>query len=158
MKKLMMAVMFLAMAGEGQAAYFRTIDWSHPQVNAGLSIGEVTRPTTMVALVTHSPKDGYLLIPDVYWTPLAVGGGFKDNKFHVAVGPSMNLLPLLQSGFEVFLNAVTPADKYLNLKSIIHKAAESNGDIVGSAGINLEYDFADKRWSAPLFAGVSWKF
>ena len=160
MKKVLFAVILVALAGNAQAgSYFKPIDLKHPQANAGTSIGQgFARPTTMVALITHSQADGYFLIPGVDWTPLAVGGGFKSGSFHLAAGPSFNLLPAIQSGLMEFVSAVTPEDKYQNLKSLLNPAGHGTGDVVGSLGINLEYDFTGKALTAPFFAGVSWKF
>ena len=163
MKKIILvtAVLFGIgfLAGVAQAGYFRVLDIAHPQVNSGFSIhGDVSKPTTMLALITHSPKDGYFLIPGVDWTPLAVGGGFKAGAFHVSAGPSLNLLPAVQGILGAVVDGITPADKYLNLKSILKSGQTSSGDIVGALGVNAEYDFTEKTFTVPLFAGVKWVF
>ncbi|MCX5785657.1 MAG: hypothetical protein NTX59_08200 [Elusimicrobia bacterium] len=159
-KKLLIAAVFCFVVSMAQAApYFRLIDMGHPQINAGTSIGaNFVRQTTMVALITHSPADGYFLIPGLDWTPLAAGGGFKAKAFHLSAGPSMNMLPAIKSTLAAFVDAVTAPDKYSNLKSLLTPASSANGDIVGALGINLEYDFTAKVWSTPLFAGIRWKF
>ena len=155
-----MLVLSTLMAVPARAGYFCMIDPAHPQINGGFDIhGDVTKPTTMLAMVTHSPKDGYFLIPGVNWTPLAVGGGFTPGgSFHVAAGPSLNLLPVVQNILGAVVDGITPADKYLNLKSILKTGETDSGDIVGSLGINLEYDFTGKALTVPLFAGIQWTF
>lgn len=158
MKTILFAAL-MAVSGMAEAGYFHTIDVKHPQLNAGTSIGNgFVRPTTMLALITHSPDDGYWLVPGVNWTPLAIGGGFKSGQFHLAAGPSFNLLPAIQSVLYEFVTDVTDPDKYLNLKSILVPGSKTNGDIVGAVGVNLEYDFTIGKFQTPLFAGVSWKF
>jgi len=150
---------FFAGVGVANAKYFRLIDVKHPQINAGTSIGnDFTRATTMVALVTHSPLDGYILIPGVDWTPLAVGGGFKEGNFHLAAGPSFNLLPVIKSGLAAIVNGVTDPDKYTNLKSLLAPVPAGGADITGALGINVEYDFRAGALTTPYFLGVKWKF
>lgn len=144
---------------QARAGYFKLIDPAHPNINSGFDIhGDSMKPTTMLALVTHSAADGYFLIPGISWTPLAAGGGFKSGAFHVAAGPSLNVLPAVQNILSAVVTGITPEGEYTNLKSILKTGKTGGGDIVGSLGFNVEYDFTGKALTVPLFAGFSWSF
>jgi hypothetical protein len=77
---------------------------------------------------------------------------------HLAAGPSINLLPAVQGVHFSVVDAITAPEKYANLKSLLKTGKTEHGDIVGSIGFNLEYDFNDKAFTVPLFAGVRWAF
>ena len=169
MKTLLIALVLAVVPLSANAGYFKLIDVKHPQVNIGESLTMTdAKPTTMLAIITHSRADGYWLIPGVDWTPFAVGGGLMGGKVHISCGPSWNALPVMQAGLLGIVNALTPADKYQNLKGLLQRAVDNKGDIAGSLGLNLERNFPVridvrkiqplKGWIVPIFAGASWKF
>ena len=79
--------------------YFRPFKPSAPTPVLGALIDPkspgLTEATTLLPLITHSPRDGCLL-PSLIcedWTPLTIGAGMNAGKIRFVVAPLFNVLP-----------------------------------------------------------------
>jgi hypothetical protein len=160
MKTLVMwsliAIGLLAMVGMGNATpYFRPLDISHPQPVAGALFGtsgiQDTQTTGMLPLITHSPKDGYILIPNEDWTPLAVGVSANAGQFTFDIGPLFNILPWMQTlALEVI------PDKYAQIRAIL--APNPGAPVTFSAGPVFQYQEATNKGYYKTFTGLALHF
>lgn len=90
---------------------------------AGLS---ATTACTSVPIVTHSEKDGFLLIPGESWAPLTIGGAFGSTRPLLTFGPAANLTPTMKMFLLSMLNRSAP-DSFANLKSLLAPNPVSKG-------------------------------
>ncbi len=156
MKRITLALMLLASAASA-TPYFRLIDPAHPQPVVGALVDPVhlgnTGASSLLPLVTHSPKDGCLL-PSVVcesWSPLAVGGSMNAGKLTFDVGPIANVMPWAQSA----ALAVVPA-KWQSLVKVLSPSADQS--VTFSAGPMFEYSQASNKGYIKVFTGVSLNF
>lgn len=137
--------------------YFRLVDPSHPQpvVGALFSLDGIkqTEGTSLLPLITHTPKDGCLL-PSIVcedWSPLSVGAAFHAGKITLDVAPLANVLPWI----DVVIQSALP-DNYL---SPIHWVQAQNGQaITFSAGPVFEYQQLTNKGYFRLFTGLALHF
>ena len=163
MKRLLVCLSLLASTANA-SPYFRLLDLSRPQINAGYFMDPNKGTGTggaMLAVVTHSPKDGCLLpsITCESWTPLAIGGSFLGSERFLAIGPSVNLAPIVKAGLRYALNAATRGDSYTNLKELLSEPENAEHDL--SAAFGPQFVLApDQRWKGyfRLFVGGAWSF
>lgn len=103
-----------------------------------------TQNTTVLAIFTHSPKDGSLLpqywVDNGYaeaWTPFVLGGSEGGGNATINFGPLANFGPLFQSAILNGLNALAPT-AFPNAKSFLISQKESGkADITFSFGVML---------------------
>ena len=162
MKMLALLVLVPSLA---QAAYFRPIDPAHPQLNAGAYV-DVEAPGntsfgTVVALVTHSTRDGCAL-PTIIcedWTPLAAGFAVNGGKFLFGIGPSVHLAPIIKAGLFKALVASTADESYSGLKNSLSSVSMKGPDLTMSMGPAYVLS-PTENWKGyfRVFAGGMWKF
>lgn len=85
-----------------------------------------TTNCTSVPVVTHSWRDGFVVLPNEDWALLTVGGAFGHGPALLTLGPAANLTPALKSSLLSGLNLVAP-DSFDNLKSLLQPAPLSKG-------------------------------
>ena len=160
------ALLLMALAVRANAApYFRIIDPLKPQISAGAFI-DASDPGnssvgSMLALVTHSTRDGCLM-PSITcedWVPFAVGFAEKNGKAIFAVGPSINLAPLAKSLLLRGFNAVTDSWSYAGVKASLGSESLDRQDISVSFGPALAVAPLE-AWKGyfRVFVGAAWKF
>ena len=142
--KTLLAVLMLVASGAYANPYFRgPWDWakgtSRPSPSVGACIdlkGGPSEQCTTVGVITHSPKDGYVLVPGEDWSLLSVGYAMTGySKVNPIVSMTYNILP-------VFTWAGQAAGLNLTIPSISAKGI----DLSGSVGPVLE-------WSDPTGPG-----
>ena len=161
----MKTLLLLLVPSLAQAVYFRPIDLSHPQLNAGayVDVGNLnnTAFVTAIAIITHSVRDGCALPTIVCedWTPLAVGFSANSGKVLLGFGPSVNLAPIVKAGLFSLLTASTDEDNYTGLKNSLSSVPLKGPDITMSFGPAFVLSPAE-NWSGyfRMFAGGAWKF
>lgn len=142
-----------------QKRYFRLLDLAHPTLNAGtfLDLKGNVAAGFEVAVITHSARDGYFILPGEDWTLLAVGFLTGPDKA-VAIGPSVNLSGPVKAVLLAGVNYLAPND-YANLKGILAPAQEGGRDVSLSLGPALVVKpFEGFRSYVRLFLGGAWKF
>lgn len=168
---LVLLLLLLAVPSAWSLPYFRLLDTSHPQVSAGAFVDPgsgVTSYGSMLALVTHHPRDG-MIIKDVpaEWTLLAVGGGYGQGSGFMAAGPSVNVAPVAKAIVYKLLDAITKEDRYLSLKSLFSGGVGEGPDITGAFGPSLFFNVLEGGAFVPVdryraqfrvFVGASWHF
>lgn len=166
MKALLIAVLLtIPFASRSDAApYFRLIH-QVPQVGLGtlydpVEVGQ-SQAAIMVPLITHSYNDGWLIIPGEDWTPLAIGGWQNGREYGLLVGPSFNMLPIIQASMLAFVTAVTPTNKYLNLKLMLVPIPSTGSDVMFSFAPAWEFQplhGPKGKGFFKIFIGPVWKF
>ena len=164
MKLLLLAAVAVSLSlTDAQAApYFRLLDLRKPQVSAGafLDPQDVSQTSvgSVLAVITHSPKDGCFLprIACVDWTPLGLGYSAGGGHHRLTLGPSANLAPIVKAALYRALLNLSQSDRYAGLKSTL-SPSRSETDLTVAFG---------PSWvvspTAPpglrVFAGGSWSF
>lgn len=145
--------------------YFRLINTKEPQISAGAFIDPEnpgnSSAGTMLALITHSTRDGCAL-PTVIcedYTPLAIGFATKSGRTIFAFGPSLNLAPLVKSGLFWFVTKVTKEENYQGVKDSLSSENLDRKDISLSFGPALAFSPID-NWKGffRIFSGAAWRF
>lgn len=121
--KRLIAVLLLVAVDVQATPYFRLIDVKNPRILAGASI-DPEKPgdnevVSLVPLVTHSHRDGYLVFPGEDWSPLAIGGGANGGSYSLVAGPIFNMLPAVQKGSLWLLDKLAAPESYTNLRSLL---------------------------------------
>lgn len=144
------------------APYFRLLDLSRPQVSAGAFVDAedpaMTSVGSVLAVVTHSPKDGCLLprIACVDWTPLGVGYAGGGGHHRLTLGPSANLAPIIKNMLYQALLRFSDEDRYQGLKSTL-RPLKSDTDL--SVAFGPAWVVSPTSAPGPrVFAGASWAF
>ena len=157
MKKIIFITAGLLALGfaAAQASGFALIDAKHPQIITGVftDLKGHSDGGASLALVTHSE-----------WVPVAIGGSLGRGLGgpSVALGTSVNVLPVIQAAAWIGIDALFPgSEKFANLKSLIYPADTSAPDIKMSFGPHFSYVFNDGlkgKGMITLFYGAAWKF
>lgn len=153
-----LTIAFLLLSSSALAnPYFRFLDPSHPQPVLGALVDPAnlgnSEATSLLPLVTHSPKDGCLL-PSVVcedWSPLAAGGSSNAGKYTLDVGPLFNVLPWVQSA----ALSLTP-EKWSGLVKVLSTSQDQS--VTFSAGPVFEYEQATNKGYFKIFTGVALHF
>lgn len=151
MKNLIFVAAMLSCLGVSARAtpYFSVLDGAHkPTVYAGACADPVnvghSEQCTLVSLIWHNHKNGYLLIPNEDWSLLSVGYAGSGEGWKLALGPSVNLLPILSwLGEAAGVGALTLVD---------------NPKLNGSFGPMMEYDPIANKGYFRLYAGAAYSF
>lgn len=158
MKTIIIALALLTSVPAFSNPYFRLIDPAHPAPVLGAlvaptDLGE-SEATSLLPLLTHSPKDGCLL-PQIVcedWTPAAVGASVNSGKITFAIAPLFNILPWMQSAGQ----AVIPTG-WTTARSVVEY--NSNGDLITfSAGPAWEYKQLTNKGYFRVFTGLALHF
>lgn len=156
--KLLTAALLALAAPAFASPYFRPLDYQHPQPILGAllapeGLGQ-SEATSLLPLVTHSPKDGCLL-PQIVcedWTPAAIGASLNAGKVTFVVAPLFNVLPWMQTAGQ----AVIPTG-WTTIRSVVDY--NSTGDpITFSAGPAWEYKQLTNRGYFRVFTGLALHF
>jgi len=145
----MKLIIVMLIAASAQAnPYFRPLDPAHPQPVVGAllapeAMGQ-SEATTLLPLVTHSPKDGKILPIGENWTPLAVGASMNAGKVTFDVAPLFDLMPWMQQAIE----AAAP--------TTIRFVQDPSVEI--SAGPVWEYRQIDNKGYFRVFVGAKLNF
>lgn len=172
MKRLLLGVWcwWLLTGSSWASPYFRLIDPAHPRISAGGFMDMAGRSDygSMLALVTHHPRDGMLIkSAPCEWTPLAIGGGYGHDTGFAALGPSANFLPPVKAVVLKGLNLITDDDRYLSLKSLLMPRPSDGPDITMSLGPSLYWNVIEGgqfvnpgKWRGQFrwFYGAAWQF
>lgn len=159
------AILLLVAADASATPYLRLLDLSKPQVSAGAFVDPSdpgnSSAGSMLALVTHSNRDG-CLIPSITcedWTPLAVGFATRSGKTVFALGPSVNLAPIVKASLLWVFNSTTDSGSYSGVKSALGSERLDRKDISVAFGPNLVLS-PSENWKGYLriFTGAAWKF
>ena len=161
----MKMILLLLLPSLAHASYFRPIDPSHPQLNAGAYVDVETPGNTAfgtaVALVTHAVRDGCALPTLICedWTPLAAGFSVNGGRFLIGVGPSFNLAPVVKSAILASVDAFTADNSYQGLKSSLGSVPISGPDVTMSFGPSWVLS-PTENWKGyfRIFAGGMWRF
>ena len=105
----------------------------------------------MLPIITHSPKDGFVLIENEDWTPIAVGASANAGKWTFDVGPLFNVLPWMQ---EMAMKAIP--ERYESIRNIL--APTPDAPLTFSAGPVFQYQQATNKWYYKTFTGLSLHF
>lgn len=152
----------LSLTDAQAAPYFRLLDLSKPQVSAGAFVDPAypaqTSVGSVLAVVTHSPKDGCALprIACVDWTPLGVGYSAGGGHHRLTVGPSANLAPIVKNALYRALVQLSEEDRYLGLKSTL-SPRRSDTDLTVAFGPSWVVSPTAPP-GARIFAGAAWAF
>lgn len=166
MRKLLLAVALLGLAGSANAApYFRVYGYdydahsfsaeafAHPHLWAGALIDpsdlSKSEGGSLLPLVTHSPKDGCLMPAIVCesWSPLAVGGSMYAGKITFDVAPLWNVIPAWVS----LLRPVAPA----RFQPLL---ADAPSAVTFSAGPVWQYRQVENKGYLKIFTGIALAF
>lgn len=91
-----------------------------------------------IPVITHSYRDGYLVIPNEDWALLTVGGAFGQGDPFLAFGPAWNVAPALKAVLLVGLDKVTGPNSFLNLKELLSPPLVGNApDLTINLGVKL---------------------
>ena len=160
MKKIITTAAILWLAGFAGGAIanaggFALFDPAHPEIVTGAftDLKGHTDAGVSLGLITYSE-----------WCPLAIGGslGRSLGGPSVAIGTSVNLLPVIQAAAWLGIDALWPdSEKFKNLKALIYPAETGTPDIKMSFGPHFIYVFNDGlhgkgMWT--LFYGAAWHF
>ena len=169
MKKLLAVVLLVSCCSfAGASPYFRLLDPAHPRISAGAFLDPTSGVTdygSMVALVTHHPRDGSVTGANAIWTPLAVGGGYGHGQGFMALGPSCNIAPVVKAFLLKGLDLVTNAERYPSLKELLAPKKDGEPDITLALGPSFMFNVveggafvAPDRWrlQTRIFAGAAW--
>jgi hypothetical protein len=162
MKALLIVVLLMMPCGILNASpYFRLIHQS-PQLGLGTLYDPATmgqsQAAAMVPIITHSFNDGWLIIPGEDWSPLAIGGWKNGRDYGFLVGPTFNMLPVIQAGLLTLVTYLTPTDKYLNLKMMLLPIPTAGSDVSLSFSPTWEYQPIPNKGYFKIFMGPVWKF
>jgi hypothetical protein len=130
------------------APYFRPLDYQHPKPVFGALIAPEalgqSEASSLLPLITHSPKDGCLLPTIVCedWTPLAVGASMNAGKITLIVAPLANVVPWIQSA----------------VQNATGKTYVKNPSVTISAGPALEYKQTTNKGYLRIFTGLALNF
>lgn len=119
-----------------------------------------TQNTTVIALLTHSTRDGSLL-PKAWaeagygetWAPMVIGGSMGAGRATINAGPLVNVGPQIQRGAVALLNLVTP-DHLNNLKAILTPAKDAKIDVTFSFGAMLNFEWVQNGHFVNLKTGL----
>lgn len=153
-------LIFLLASTASASPYFRPIDLAHIQQSGGIFYGPdgQGQAGTMVALITHSTKDG-CFFPSVVcedWSPLTFGGTFTGPNKILAIGPSVNLAQIFKAAGLFILDAVTKQETLREAKDTLARP-QSEG-IKLSLSINWAYAPAENKGYVKFFIGPAWRF
>ena len=157
--------------------YFRPIGHKNYHIYDGALFSarhgvDATQNVTVVALITHSGKDGTLLPKawDRYaadWTPLALGGAFGGRSANFNFGPIFNVAPPVANAAIDLLELVAP-DKFANAKSFLRPPQKDGVDLTFSYGFMVNAEILrngtflpfNQWWTEPLrpYAGGALHF
>lgn len=155
----------IALAGP----YFRAIDlgdYRSLKPNTGALVDPTGKGANdavgMLPLFSHSTEDGCLLPTIVCedWSPLALGvGGNLRSDPYLAVGPSINILPVAKGVALASLNAATKAGDFASLKNSLKPAPKSSVDLAVAVGPTWVVK-PSENWKGyfRLFFGGAWSF
>jgi len=150
--------------------YFRFIDPAHPAISAGgfMDMDGRSDYGSMLALITHHPRDGMLVkSAPCEWTLLAIGGGYGHGTGFASIGPSANFLPPVKALALKGLSLLTDDSRYLSLKSLLAPRDGEGPDITMALGPSLYWNVIEggnlvgpDKWRGQFrwFYGASWKF
>ena len=171
MKRLILVVSLLLFCCTfaGASPYFRVMSHDatgfHPQINAGafldpFAIGTESGGGMMVPIVTHSPKDG-CFFPGLTcedWSPFGAGWSVSHGQATLAIGPAVNLTPIMRGGLLYTVNALASGDKLANLKGMLSPPAPGVPDVTISVAPLWAYDVLHNHGYFRVFTGAALKF
>lgn len=147
--------------------YFRTV-WINaspkPGIGSLLEVKDLKKTDGALALpiITHSHKDGYVLIPGEDWSLLTVGIGGTQGNISLAAGPAYNVLPVMQIGALGIMDYLNPTgDGFKPLRAFLSPASGAANQVSISAGPQ----FVFKPWDGPhghgylrIWTGAAYQF
>jgi hypothetical protein len=167
MKKIILSLALVFLAGQARAGYFRGLDLNHPQTSMGTfsDLRGNSDAGGNLALITHSRADGCIIKGFcIDWTPLAIGGTLGNNLggASLGLGASANLLPATEALLLTGINALFPAaDRAVAIKKLLSPSIGGSPDISIAIGPHWSYVFTDGlkgKGIVTLFSGAAWKF
>lgn len=164
----LLIVLMLGIAGRAQAEPYFRFTWidkaPKPGIGSLLDVRSLKKTDAAIELplITHSFRDGYLVIPGEDWSLLNAGIGGTAGDVSIVVGPAANLLPPMQIGIATVLDFLNPTgEKFQALRNLI-RPASAEADVV-SISVGPQWVFkplegAHGHGYARLWTGAAYQF
>jgi len=121
---------------------------------------EATMACTSVPLVTHSARDGYLLVPGEDWALVTAGWAVRPGGNPILMlGSGANLSPVIKGGLLYGIEAMSKPESFTSFKRLLAPPDGEAPDITINAGVKWGLDLTGKaRGVFMLSVGPAFSF